>query len=78
MCGWRRIPPEGKNTPAERRLNALEWVFTDMHIWVYVHREAGIGVWLGVRWCVQVCVGVFICANMCVNVCINIEINGCK
>lgn len=51
VCGWGRIPPEGKNTPAERRLNALEWVFTDMRIWVYVHREAGIYVWLGVRRC---------------------------
>lgn len=82
MCGWGRIPPEGKNTPAERRLNAQGWVFGDMCIWIYVHREAGIGAWLDVCRCAWVCIGVFICANMyaniCANVCINIEINGCK
>ena len=71
-CG--RIPPEGKNTPAEARLNAREWVFMDMCVWIYVCREAGIGVWIDACRCVWVYIGIFMCANMCAN----IEINGCK
>ena len=43
--------PGGKKYPRQTHLNAQEWDFTDMCIWVYVHREAGIGAWLDVCGC---------------------------
>ena len=66
--------PGGKKYPRQTHLNAQEWIFMDMCVWIYVCREAGIGVWIDACRCVWVYIGIFMCANMCAN----IEINGCK